>query len=291
MRIKKINNIQSHEIKTSGGFEFPRYKSTQESSFIFGLIMGVKNSGKTNLVLSLLENEPHLLEKGNKVWFISPTVDRKVELFQEKYPDNFHVVDGLDLDTWRDTLELIKNDVEEWKQFHSNLELLKKYLKKKKLEPEEIQQLEECDYLQDVDFDKINMHYPNINTIIIDDSMGSPLISGTSNKAKEFQRFAIRHRHLYTNLFILTQYPRGISKTLRANVNLMCVFPMRDHTIYKDAIFPEVSGLFDGSLQNFLDVMELIEKRGDHSFLTMYYDKKQFVHINWNEEVDFKETD
>jgi hypothetical protein len=117
--------------------------------------------------------------------------------------------------------------------------------------------------------------------------MGSPLISSNNSKqAKEFQRYAIRHRHLFTNLFILTQYPKGINKILRSNANLMVIFPMRDQSIY-GAIFPEISGLFRGRLSNLLETMDEIEKRNNHSFLSTYYDKHTFVHINWDEQVDF----
>lgn len=289
MKITKISNVLNHEIKTSGGHPFPAYNTTMENSFIFGLIMGVKNSGKTNLMLSILDHEPHLLQRGNKVWFISPTVDAKVKQYQDKYPDNFIVVDGLDLETWRDTLAKITTDVSESIELLKKIKLLEKYIKKgskSKLEQDEIQLLEEANYLNDVDFTKVNMDYPNINTIIIDDSLGSPLISGISKQAKEFQRYAIRHRHLFTNLFILSQYPKGISKTLRANANLICMFPMRDQSIY-GAIFPEISGLFLGKLQNLIDAMTEVEKRNNHSFLTIYYDKIQYVHINFNEHIDF----
>ena len=289
MKITKISNIKTHEIKSTGGYNFPNYNTTGENSFIFSVIMGVKNSGKTNLMLSILENEPHLLERGNKVWFISPTIDGKVQSFRDKYPDNFILIDELNIDTFRTTLDTIKQDIENWKDLIDNIKILEIYLDKKqksKLTTDEIDKLEKVNYLQDVDFSQINLEYPNINTIIIDDSLGSPLISGTGKLAKEFQRYAIRHRHLYTNLFILSQYPKGISKILRANSNLMCIFPMRDQSIYA-AIFPEISGLFKGKLTNLIDVMEEIEKRANHSFLTIYYDRKQYVNINFDERVEF----
>lgn len=287
MKLTKINSIHNSLIKTQKGYPFPVYKTTNENSFIMGLVMGIKNSGKTNVVLNLLEHEKHLLQRGNKVWFISPTVDSKVKTFQEKYPDNFIVVDGLDIDTFRDTLDKIQTDIDEWHETNKIIQLLKRYLKKEKLTPLELDQLQEVDFLQNEDFSKMNLDYPNINTIIIDDSMGSPLISSNNSKqAKEFQRYAIRHRHLFTNLFILTQYPKGINKILRSNANLMVIFPMRDQSIY-GAIFPEISGLFRGKLSNLLETMDEIEKRHNHSFLSTYYDKQTFVHINWDERVDF----
>jgi hypothetical protein len=289
MKITKISNVFNHEIKTSGGYPFPVYKTTMENSFIFGLILGVKNSGKTNLMLSILDHEPHLLQRGNKIWFISPTVDGKVEKFKDAFPDNFIIVDGLDIETWRQTLNNITSDVNNSIDMLKKIKLLEKYLKKggkSKLEQFELQLLEDVNYLNDIDFSKVNLDYPNINTIIIDDSLGSPLISGISKQAKEFQRYAIRHRHLFTNLFILSQYPKGISKTLRANANLICMFPMRDQSIYQ-AIFPEISGLFNGKIQNLIEAMKEVENRNDHSFLTIYYDKIQYVHINFNEHIDF----
>lgn len=59
---------------------------------------------------------------------------------------------------------------------------------------------------------------------------------------------------------------------------------MKDRTIY-EAIFPEFASLFKNDLSKFLEIMDLIEERNNHSFLTIYYDKEQWIRINFDEEI------
>ena len=63
----------------------------------------------------------------------------------------------------------------------------------------------------------------------------SPMVSSQFHKqGKEFIKFAIRHRHEYTNLFTLSQHMRAVSKPVRTNINAILIFPFRDGTIYQN---------------------------------------------------------
>jgi hypothetical protein len=285
MKLTKINNIQCKLPNSKGGYEFPKYKITGSNDFLFTLLFGIKNSGKTVAGLNYLIHEPHLMQNQNKVYFFSPTLDQKLINFQKDHPDNFVIVDEFNVKTFQEVVKQIKETVEKWKQDKMLLELFELYLKdKKNLDLECLQILEDNNYLQDFDFENFNYDYPPIHTVMIDDSLGSPMISSRGKDAQIFNNFAIRHRHFYCNLFIMSQYPKGINKVIRSNSNNILIWQMKDRTIY-EAIFPEFSSLFKGNVEKFIEVMDKIEQMNNHSFLFIYYDKEQFIRLNFDQQI------
>jgi hypothetical protein len=285
MKLTKINNIMCKLPNSKGGYEFPKYKITGSNDFLFVLLFGIKNSGKTVAGLNYLIHEQHLMENQNKVYFFSPTLDQKLINFQKDHPDNFIIIDEFNVKTFQEVIKSIKQAVEKWKQDKMLLELFELYLKdKKKLDLECLQILEDSNYLQDFDFETFNYNYPPIHTVMIDDSLGSPMISSRGKEAQIFNNFAIRHRHFFSNLFIMSQYPKGINKVIRSNSNNILIWQMKDRTIY-EAIFPEFSSLFKGNVDKFIEVMDKIEQMNNHSFLFIYYDKEQFIRLNFDQHI------
>jgi hypothetical protein len=285
MKLVKLNDIKCKLPNSKGGYEFPKYKITGSNDFLFTLLFGIKNSGKTVAGLNYLIHEPHLMENQNKVYFFSPTLDQKLINFQKDHPDNFIIVDEFNVKTFQEVIKNIKETVEKWKQDKMLLELFELYLKdKKKLDLECLQILEDNNYLADFDFETFNYNYPPIHTVMIDDSLGSPMISSRGKDAQIFNNFAIRHRHFYCNLFIMSQYPKGINKVIRSNSNNILIWQMKDRTIY-EAIFPEFSSLFKGNVDKFIEVMQKIEDMNNHSFLFIYYDKEQFIRLNFDTQI------
>lgn len=285
MKLVKLNNIKCNLPNSKGGYTFPKYRITNSSDFLFGLLLGVKNSGKTVCVLNYLMHEPHLLEGENKVYFFSPTFDSKLSNFKDKYPDNFIWVEEFNVKTFTDTIGTIKEEIKKWKENKKLLELFELYLKdKKKLDPECLQLLEDNNYLQDFPFETFSYDHPNIATVIIDDNLGNSMISSRGKDAAIFTKWAIAHRHMYCNLFILSQYPKLINKVIRTNASIINIFPMRDASIYH-SIFEEFASLFKGDIKKFLELMKMVEDRKDHSFVTIHYDATSWVRINFNELV------
>ena len=285
MKLTKINNIMCKLPNSKGGYEFPKYKITGSNDFLFVLLFGIKNSGKTVAGLNYLIHEQHLMENQNKVYFFSPTLDQKLINFQKDHPDNFIIIDEFNVKTFQDVIKNIKETVEKWKQDKMLLELFELYLKdKKKLDLECLQILEDNNYLADFDFENFNYNYPPIHTVMIDDSLGSPMISSRGKDAQIFNNFAIRHRHFFSNLFIMSQYPKGINKVIRSNSNNILIWQMKDRTIY-EAIFPEFSSLFKGNVDKFIEVMDKIEQMNNHLFLFIYYDKEQFIRLNFDQHI------
>jgi hypothetical protein len=288
---KNHKDLKRRKIKEIGQYEFPKYKISGTKSFYFGGIFGVRGGGKTSAMLNILEIEKSIMLTGaNKVYFISPTCDSKVQHFIEKYPENFIYIDELTVKNLDSTLADIKADVDEWKSKMELIDLLTIYLHDpKKLDEADMQKLEGANFLETFDFDSVNMEHPPIATLCIDDSMSSPLISSSNSKnGKHFLKFALKHRHSphYCNIFIMAQHIKTISKPLRVNMSMIIMFPFRDQNVLK-TIFDEYSGLFDHKLQNFLDLIDEVERRKDHSFILMYQDTAKFVRINFDESVNF----
>lgn len=291
LKTKKVNKYTNYAVKAKGGYKYPKLKTTGDDSFLFALFGGVRNAGKSNASLVLLETEAETMLSGNaKVFFVSPTVDAKIRTFQEKYPDNFEVYDELNRENMDQVLSEMKSRYDDWIETKDAIDIYQKWLKDIPLNPMEEEILAIHNYFEDFDFDDFTFAHPPINTVIIDDSMSSPMLSSPQSRdGKWFLKFACKHRHYPhgCHLIFLSQHIKMISRPLRVNCNTIILFPFRDVSIYED-IFKEYSNLFKNKLENFIGVMNECERRDNHSFAFIYYDKKRFVRINLNEECQFE---
>lgn len=294
MKFDKINNLKTGEIKVKGGYDFPTYKTTGDNSFFLGIIGGTRNSGKSTMVLNLIDIEKEIMLKGkNKVYFISPTADAKVKSFAEKYPDNFEIVPELSKQHVKTVLEEIEEGLKDWRELFLLSKTIKKFKKGEVLTDDELELLELHNFGETDALKGFNEKHPPISTMVIDDSAVSPLISQSQSRdGKFFLQFVIRHRHppYYCNIFILTQHLKLVMRPIRVNCNLVVIFPFRDVSIY-ESVFKEYSTLFKNKIENFLNIMNEIETRDNHSFCTIYYDKVRFVRINLDETVTFGDDD
>jgi hypothetical protein len=296
LKLKKVSKYVNSLIKSKKGYDFPEWNLTRENSFWFSLLCGVRGAGKTNAMLQIMNIEKKgMLTDDNIVYWVSPTHDAKVAEFAEKYPDNMKFYDELNIKVFNEIIDEIRERTEEWKQTKFIFDLFEKYLKdgQEKLGEDEIEILMKSGILDDdVDvkkmIDEFNFAHPARASLVIDDSMGSPLISsGNSKQGKEFTRWAIRHRHDFTNLFILTQHFKGISKPLRTNANAVLLFPSKDRATSK-SIFDEFSAVFGGKMENYLECLDMLDGEKVGSFLFIYYDKDKFLRLGFNQDITFE---
>jgi hypothetical protein len=295
LKLKKVSKYVNSLIKSKKGYDFPEWNLTKENSFWFALLCGVRGAGKTNAMLQIMNIEKKgMLTDDNIVYWVSPTHDAKVAEFADKYPDNMKFYDELNIKVFNEIVDEIRERTEEWKQTKFIFDLFERYLKDSddKLGDDEVEILMKSGILDDdVDvkkmIDEFNFQHPPRATLVLDDSMGSPLISSSNSKqGKEFTRWAIRHRHDFTNLFILTQHFRGISKPLRTNANAVLLFPSKDRATSK-SIFDEFSSVFGGKMENYLDCLDLLDGEKVGSFLFIYYDKDKFLRLGFNQDITF----
>jgi hypothetical protein len=269
MKIEKINNFKNKPIITKNNFTFPINNISKERSFYLSSIFGVRGGGKSTVVLNILNIENHLLQGENKVYLVSPTKDDKINKFIEDNKDNVNYYDELTIKTLDEIFINIQSRIDDWN------------FKNKLLE--ENLELEENDF--DI-YNKFNFDHPPISTVIFDDSINSSIFCSNSKDSKKFMKYFLRHRHIYTHIFVLSQHCKSILKSYRTNSNLIIMFPFRDGNIYKQ-MFNEYAGLFDNDYNNFISIMDKIDKRNNHSFLLIFYDNNKFVSINFDEKIIF----
>jgi len=296
LKLKKVSKYVNSLIKSKKGYDFPAYNLTGENSFWFALLCGVRGAGKTNAMLQILSIEKKgMLTDDNIVYWVSPTHDAKVAEFSDKYPDNIKFYDELNIKVFNEIIDEIRERTQEWKQTKFIFDLFEKYLKEgqEKLGEDEVDILIKSGILDDdVDvktmIDEFNFHHPPRASLVLDDSMGSPLISSSNSKqGKEFTRWAIRHRHDFTNLFILTQYHKSISRNLRSQTNAVLLFPSKDRSTSK-SIFEEFSSVFGGKMENYLECLDMLDGEKVGSFLFIYYDKDKFLRLGFNQDITFE---
>ena len=298
IHLKKVSKYVNKLIKGKKGYDFPDYKLTGENSFFFGLLCGVRGAGKTNAMLRILEIEKDALMSGdNIVYWISPTHDSKVADFAERFPDNIKFYDELTIKSFNSIIDEIHEKIQEWKETKFIFDLFERFLEDEKdIQEDEMNILIESGILdEDTDVKEMirafNFHHPMRHSIVIDDSLGSPLISSSNSKqGKEFTRWAIRHRHDFTNLFILSQHFRGISKPLRTNTNCVLLFPSKDRGTMM-SLFDEFSSLFGGKKENFIEALNMLDDEPVGSFLMIWYDRMKWLRLGFDREISFKDSD
>ena len=299
LHLKKVSKYVNRLIKSKKGYDFPNWNLTKNNNFWLNMTIGPRGSGKTNVILSLLEIEKDgMLTGENHVYWISPTHDPKVEEFASKYGDNMTFYDELNIKTFNEVIETIRDKTTEWKQKKYIFDLFEKYLKngEDSLELEEMEILltsgmldEDTDHKQMID--SFEHRFPARSVIIIDDSMGSPLISSSQSKqGKEFIRWIIRHRHDYTSVFILAQAYRGLSLSIRSNANSIFFMPCKDRATSK-SIFDEFSTVFDGRRENYIEALDLLDKQPVGDFLFVYYDNDKFLRMGFDRKITFTDDD
>lgn len=281
MKINKVNNLSSfYQEKHKKSLKFPHNKKLWDS-FYLTAIYGNRGAGKTCSVLSLLSHQLSVLDKNFKVYFISPTAgnDSKVVDFMDKYEGKVELIDDLDEGIFNDVVDDIKARIQKWEDFKKLSKLLLKFYLGKAT-PEEEVILEAHNFMDDEEWRQFNLAHKPISFLIIDDFAGDKFLS---NRSSPLVKFAIKHRHFFTHMYLLLQNYTSLSNAIRRNINLIMLFPSRDRKLY-DFVYQEVAGLFENKEQ-FLEIMNEVEKK-PYQFLTIYYDTKKELRVNFDRKIE-----
>jgi hypothetical protein len=273
---------------------FPIKKRIEPSSknpelpplFFSCLIVGSKNSGKTYALTSLLklfENNPIYDINGNeleqRIILFSPTARNETNIVFKnlKHLSDDDIYLEYNDDTLNEILVELKANVDAVNQYEDYIKLLHKYEKTNQALTDE-----EYWILYNNNFEMIQPKQHTITHFIFDDLIGD---RNTFKNTRDggLIKFLLKHRHLYTNIFITTQYVNAIQPIIKNNIDIFCLFKYANLKDIITKFYPLVSGvmleeqfheLYKHATQekfNFLTIMSHNSLKG-----------KLLIRKNWN---------
>lgn len=228
----KIKGLENKDLKVVQAT--PRQApSTLPNKPFLGTIVGARGSGKTNCMINLIKHYDKY-KFFDKLYLFSPTSfgnDPKYQLIED---DKHHYI-LKKFHTYTDTifkevLEEIKSDIEEYKDWQKKHKIYNKFMKYgyKRMTPEEMLEVEMM-MLDGETIDEPVCQWTQMPTslLIFDD-----LVSNTElykNTARGiFYNFAILHRHLLSSLlFVVQTWSGAVPKQIRGNLSLAILFNLK----------------------------------------------------------------
>jgi len=241
-----INNLPTPYFKINKSNE-PQSKNPNLPPLFFScLIVGSKNSGKSYAMTSLLkmfEDNPIYDTRGNeleqRIIIFSPTALNETNIvfknLKNLSPDDIHLEYTDEI--LEEILEEIKFRVDEVNKYEKYLKVLDKYNNtNQELTDEEYWLLYYNNFLPIQEKKHIITH------ICFDDLIGD---KNTFKKSRDsgLVKFLLKHRHLYTNVFITTQYINAIQPIIKNNIDIFCLFKYANLKDVINKFYPVVSGI------------------------------------------------
>ena len=273
---------------------FPIKKRNEPSSknpelpplFFSCLIVGSKNSGKTYALTSLLklfENNPIYDVNGNelpqRIILFSPTARNETNIVFKnlKYLSDDDIYLEYNDEILNEILVELKANVDAVNQYEDYIKLLHKYEKTNQLLTNE-----EYWILYNNNFEMIQPKLHTITHFIFDDLIGC---KNTFKNTKDggLIKFLLKHRHLYTNIFITTQYVNAIQPIIKNNIDIFCLFKYANLKDIITKFYPLVSGVM---LEDQFQELYKHATQEKFSFLTIMSHNslkgKLLIRKNWN---------
>jgi hypothetical protein len=256
--------------------------------FFSCLIVGSKNSGKSYAMTSLLkmfEENPIYDNKGNelnqRIILFSPTANNlsNVVFKNLKYlsPDDIHLEytdEKLD-----EILKEIKSNIDEVNKYEDYIKLIDKYNNTNlELTDDEYMIL----YNNRNNLMEIEEKRHTITHFCFDDLIGDKEVF---KKARDsgLVKFLLKHRHLYTNIFITSQYINSITPVIKSNIDIFCLFKYANLNDILKKFYPSVSGIMSEEKFKELYLYSTNEKYNFLSVISHNMLKgRLLIRKNWN---------
>jgi hypothetical protein len=179
-------------------------------------------------------------------------------------------------------IEDIKYEAEQTKEYKRKFNLYRKFLKVKKVEELDQEELMELDMMNYEPPPKPN--YPNgcVNHIIFDDLIGTPAFKATGRSA--LTNLVLKNRHHQCCIYICTQNLKAIPKSIRNNTSLFILYRFANKRLVLDDIYEEVSGIL--TPEQFTKIYDYATEK-DHDALVLDFtgDKKNRLRKNFDERI------
>ena len=191
----------------------------------------------------MFEDNPIYDTRGNeleqRIIIFSPTALNETNIvfknLKNLSPDDIHLEYTDEI--LEEILEEIKFRVDEVNKYEKYLKVLDKYNNTN-------QELTDEEYwlLYYNNFLPIQEQKHIITHICFDDLIGD---KNTFKKSRDsgLVKFLLKHRHLYTNVFITTQYISAIQPIIKNNIDIFCLFKYANLKDVINKFYPVVSGI------------------------------------------------
>lgn len=241
-----ISNLPTPEFKIVKTNEPQSKNPNLPPQFFSALIVGSKNSGKSYAFTSLLkmfEDNPIYDEFGNelpqRIILFSPTAlnesNAVFKNLKNLKQEDIHL--EYDDDILEEILAEIKQQVDEVNEYNKYVKVLEKYNKTRQpLTDEEYRLL----YLHNFMPSEPKIH--TITFFIFDDLISDNKVFKNS-RSSGLVKFLLKHRHLYSNIIITTQYINSIQPVIKNNIDLFCLFKYSNLKDIINKFYPNVSGV------------------------------------------------
>ena len=287
-----INTLPTPEFRINKRKEPQSINPDLPPLFFSALIIGSKNSGKTFAItqlLKLFEDNPifdiHNNKLEQRIILFSPTAKAETNIVFK----NLKNLDEEDIhleytDELLDEILIdIKANVDEVNEYEKYVKLLDKYNNTdQKLTDEEYH------LLYNNNFEPMEPIRHVITHMIFDDLIGS---KETFKKSRDsgLVRLLLKHRHLYTNIFITTQYCNAIKPIIKNNIDVFCIFKYMNLDEIITKFYPLVSGIM--KKEQFKEVY-LHSTNENFQFLTIISHNalkgRMLIRKNWNINLSIK---
>lgn len=207
---------------------------------------GKRGGGKSVAVANFVRT---CKDKGyyDRVWLITPTYWSNKSIWDICEIDEDDIFEPT-VTVLKDIIALVEAERSEWDLFLQRKEMYKKFKKDMKykpithIDPEELLQYQEMDFFDKPPEWKYKNEVPPRLGVIIDDALGTPLLSKPS---AGLVNLCIKHRHigkgLGVSIFMLVQSycaQGGINRAIRENCTLLMLFRLNQEAQIKK-IFEE----------------------------------------------------
>lgn len=249
MKTEEIENWDNKAVKhKKNKYPIPVDKNSPRMFFV-GLFVGSRGSGKTFSIAKLIKQYEHFgildadtHEKvAQRVVLFSPTVEANPVLRSLKHLSEEDIVTNYTDSKLTDVIDDIKREADETKEYKRKVKLYKKFLKTKKVEDLDQEELMELDMMNFEPPEK--PLYPNgcVNHLIFDDLIGSDAFKAVGKSA--LTNLVLKNRHLSCCIYIATQNLKAIPKSIRTNTSLYVLYRFANQKIVLEDLYEEVSGI------------------------------------------------
>lgn len=243
---EEIRNLPTPYFKINKNKEPQSKNSNLPPLFFSCLIVGSKNSGKSYAMTSLLkmfEENPIYDINGNeleqRIILFSPTALNESNIIFKNLKNLS--IDDIHLEYTDEILEDILADI----KYHiDDVNEYEKYLKVLNKFNNSNDDLNDDEYflLFNNNFLPLEEKKHIITHICFDDLIGDKEAFKKSRDGG-LVKFLLKHRHLYTNIFITTQYISAIPPIIKNNIDVFCLFKYANLNDIIKKFFPSVSGI------------------------------------------------